>query len=114
MRLTELEPQFVQHVEDARGRLERHVDTLADAHGILFLCPVCFTANAGPVGTHAVLVTFAGRGVPDHLGSHNDKGKPSRWSVEGTGLSDLTTRPSIHLKGAPCNWHGYITAGDVS
>lgn len=85
----------------------------ANAHGIMFLCPVCFKANGGPVRTHSVLTSFAGRDVPDDRGSHNKEGKPSRWNiVGGTGLSDLSLTPSIALTDG-CMWHGYIGSNGV-
>jgi hypothetical protein len=87
---------------------ERHypVDSLAEASSITFKCPKC--------GGHRVSVTFAGRGVPDHLGSQNDQGQPSRWDATGTWLADLTLRPSIWLNGAGCGWHGFVTNGDAA
>lgn len=133
MRLTELEARFVRYGKDiaseGHGRrlpdgtiqwggfecdVIQTVDSLAEAQGIRFLCPVCFKANGGSVGTHSVEVTFAGRGVGDEFGSHNSEGLPSRWAVSGTGLDDLTTTPSVFLKGPGCGWHGYITNGDAT
>lgn len=84
------------------------VDTLAEAQGIGFLCPVCFEKNKGPKGTHRVFVTFADRGATDAQGSHNKEGKPSRWVVAGgSGFDDLQLTPSIQLGGG-CNWHGFV------
>lgn len=94
-------------------KLITHVDSLVQAQGIWFLCPLCFTKNNGPVGTHMIDVTFAGRGVPDDHGSHGDGGAPARWQVSGTGFEDLTTTPSILLIGG-CNWHGFITQGMIA
>lgn len=89
------------------------VETLAEAQGLQFLCPACFIKNNGSIGTHWCGVTFEGRGAQPEQGSQNKDGKPTRWTVSGTGLNDLTTRPSILLEGG-CNWHGYITNGEVS
>lgn len=94
-----------------------------EAQGIHFLCPLCFTKNAGNKGTHWVNVTFADRGVPDNLGSHDHEGKPVRWTVSGDGADNLTIEippafqhltlvPSILLIGG-CGWHGFITNGEV-
>lgn len=138
MRLTDLEPRLIRYetrietytviVGDHETWRERGCPTeprtgpvqytvraerLEDAQGIMFLCPVCFTANGGPVGTHLCEVTFANRGVLDTQGCHGREGKPTRWSVSGTSLEDLSTQPSILLEGG-CNWHGYITNGEVS
>jgi hypothetical protein len=137
-RLVDLEPQFITYGEreemgefavgdldtwEARGRpvekrlhMQRfmtYVDTLAKAQGIRFLCPLCFAKNGGNIGVHGVDVTFADRGVPDHLGMHNKKGEPVRWTVSGIGYDDLTTKPSILLEGG-CGWHGFITNGDAT
>ena len=138
MRLVDLEPNFIRYKREIhRGKFVRdgadplnyteadleerdhevnlrvYVDRLEDAQGVQFLCPVCFRDNGGPVGTHMVEVTFAGRGVADEDGMHNDKGAPVRWQVTGSGFADLTTKPSVLLLGG-CNWHGFITNGEVS
>lgn len=95
------------------GKLYRHdVDALSDAQGVLFLCPKCFVANGGPVGTHSVLCWFLGRGVLD-----TEEPKPGRWNALGTGLSDLTLQAgssSILLTGEGCKWHGFIRGGEVT
>jgi hypothetical protein len=84
------------------------VASLADAQGIIFLCPACFTKNGGAKRTHGCSVTFAGRGALDHQGSHNDQGQPVRWNIAGgTGLHDLQLSPSIQLIGG-CAWHGFV------
>jgi hypothetical protein len=137
VRLTELEPRFVRYFDRVEPRdfavgdqstwhargcpSERRVvtvhyckwvETLAEAQGIEFLCPVCFAKNRGAIGTHLCEVSFDGRGVKPGQGSHTEKGLPSRWTVSGTGLADLTLMPSIKLSGG-CAWHGYITRGEI-
>jgi hypothetical protein len=89
------------------------VDTLTEADGVLFLCPKCFAANGGPVGTHGVLCWFEGK-VPDDVDS-----KPGRWNPVGTGLGDLSFVPgkrshSVLLLGDGCSWHGFVTNGDAT
>jgi hypothetical protein len=120
MKLTELEPRFVRYkpgvtvwaVPDPQtGQLIPL--TFAEAQGVEFLCPLCFTKNSGPVGTHICDVTFADRNVPDALGSHNTEGKSVRWTVSGDSFQNLTTTPSILLEGG-CGWHGFITNGEIS
>lgn len=86
------------------------VDALAEADGVWFLCPKCFAANNGPIGTHAVICWFVGK-VADDVDP-----KPGRWTPTGTGLDDLTFVPStgrshsVLLTGG-CAWHGYVTQG---
>lgn len=109
--LTELEPAFLRYESD--GIRDPRIPTLTDAQGLLFLCPLCFAQNHGPVGTHACEVSFEGRGVLPEQGSHNTEGKPTRWNVAGSGFHDLTLTPSILLQGG-CNWHGFITNGEVT
>lgn len=92
-------------------RVTRGVETLAEAQGVRFLCPACYEANGGPIGTHTVCVAFEGRGVPPALGSQGEHG-PSRWSVSGHGLDDLTLSPSIDgTRGGGCRWHGWVQNG---
>ena len=137
MRLSELEPQFERYeyriesynVVDGDQSTWRErgcptiaivgprehridVDTLAEAQGIRFLCPLCFKKNCGVVGTHGVDVSFSGRGVPDGAGSHNAAGLPSRWGVTGASFEDLTMTPSILTSG--CGWHGFVNNGEIS
>lgn len=87
--------------------------SLAKAQGIRFLCPLCWVANKGPIGTHSVQVGFDGRAPPGTF-SCDSTGKDSRWIVTGTGLADLTLRPSILLSGPGCGWHGYVTKGQAA
>jgi hypothetical protein len=90
-----------------------HVDTLAEAEGVWFLCPLCFVNHGGPQGTHAVCCWFVGK-VPDDLDP-----KPGRWTPQGTGLHDLTFVPSegrtqsVALTGG-CSWHGYVVNGSAA
>lgn len=92
--------------------VHRHVDTLAEAHGIWFDCPECWRKNGGPVGTHGVCIWFTGSPVPPHLGLNN-AGQTVRWTVAGgTGLNNLSLTPSILLQGG-CNWHGFVGSSGV-
>jgi hypothetical protein len=52
MKLIELEPQFLKRIDDS---YEQYVDTIVEADGIQFLCPVCFIKNSGGVGTHSIV-----------------------------------------------------------
>lgn len=105
MRLVELEPRFLRTAPTPEAHSFHDVAALADAQGIMFLCPHCFRANAGPVGTHSILVWFAGRGAPEIY-------TPApRWAFSGTGMDDLTLQPSISVSGC---WHGFVTNGEVT
>lgn len=89
----------------------RTVDSVEKAHHLDFLCPLCFQKNRGPVGTHHVLVSFAGRDFPEDAGSRGSNG-PTRWEVSGRSLDDLVLKPSIQLLGG-CNWHGYVGSSGI-
>jgi len=95
-----------------------HVATLAEADGVWFLCPKCFIANKGAVGTHSVMAGFAGRCPPGSYTQDLD-GNDTRWQVSGTGLDDLALSPSIHLVCKPpvpsgvCQWHGFVGMSGV-
>lgn len=104
MTLKELEAQFITYSKNAEGReVDTNVESISEAQGIIFLCPLCFAKNNGNVGTHSVSVSFANRNVPDDLGSH------SRWTIMGgSGLDDLQLSPSISLDTSNCKWHGFI------
>jgi hypothetical protein len=112
MRLIDLEPRFYRVA--APGRWQR-VETISEAHGIRFLCPKCFKANGGSVGTHSVICWSRSRGTPD-----DEPPLPGRWAIVGTGFEDLTLNAdppsgarSVALSGG-CQWHGFVTNGDVT
>jgi hypothetical protein len=87
-----------------------HVDTIAEAHGIMFLCPQCFGEDPpGPVGCHMMICWRPF--VPPHVTP-----KPGRWELVGTGLDDLTLvagSSSIKITGG-CNAHFFVGGGAVS
>ena len=109
MKLTLLEPQFMR-ITSAGHYAD--VDTLAEAQGVMFLCPKCFAKNCGNVGTHSVMVWFRDCGVPA-----DEVPLPGRWGVSGTGYADLTITPSISLENpgkVGCQWHGFVTSGEAA
>lgn len=121
MKLLDLEGQFLRR-EAGPPVVLHYVDTLAEADGVIFLCPKCFAANGGKVGTHAVICWFEGK-VPDDADP-----KPGRWNPSGTGLDDLTfvgpravsilltstgNPDGVGMKGG-CGWHGFIRNGDAA
>ena len=124
MRLRELDPQFVRreirpcHVgADGCNMVSEHtehedyvpVDAIADADGLMYLCPKCFVARGSGIGVHSVLSWRLGR-VPDGV-----QPGPGRWDFIGTGIDDLTFRAgssSIKLLGG-CDAHYFIENGVI-
>ncbi len=103
MTLRELEAQFLRWSDESTFHFQ---DEFAGAQSIMFLCPGCYARNGGAVGTHSILVSFEGAGVPPEYDRN------PRWVVSGTGLDDLTLSPSISLGRTPgCGWHGFIQHG---
>lgn len=136
MKLTDLDPHFLRYEtrEEIRRVVEGdpetwrergspckevlgpvhymiYVETLAEAQGIMFLCPKCIAENPDK-GAHGIGVTFRDRGVLPAQGMQNKQG-PVRWGVSGTSYEDLTITPSVLLL-AGCEWHGFITKGLIS
>lgn len=122
--LRELQARFIMYHQESRedmckrgvaipGDYFRQVDSLAEAHGIRFLCPKSFAANSGPVGTHSVQVYFAGSPVPEHIGK-NKEGQTVRWNVSGSDLDNLSLTPSIQEEDEICKWHGFVGSGGVA
>ena len=118
MRLADLEPCFLRYEEREDGVFFPWAANLGLAMGVHFLCPKCVSANG-----HAIIVWFAGRGVPDDAepgaaylkGESEDypEGRPAqRWTVSGSSWGDLTLAPSIRLKGG-CAWHGWVQNGQT-
>lgn len=108
--LSDLGAYFVRH-DAGPPEIYTPVSTVAEAHGVIFLCPKCFEANAGQVGTHSVLCWFVGK-VADNV-----EPKPGRWIPGGTGLADLTfigpgAASVLLLSG--CGWHGFVKNGNAS
>lgn len=112
MRLADLNAYFIR-LSDRPGSFRR-VESIADAQGVLFLCPLCYGVNTGAVGTHSVICWSRSRGVPDDV-----EPKPGRWVLSGTGIDDLTldAEPgqsrSVLLLGG-CGWHGFVTSGEAT
>jgi len=111
VRLLDLAPQFLRFVP-GEPKTFASCEQLAEADGIEFLCPKCFAANNGPIGTHAVICWFEGK-VPDDL-----RPNPGRWNPTGTGYHDLSFVPgaksnSVLLLGG-CAWHGFLQNGEVT
>lgn len=122
MRLSDLDANFVALIppgaEFPRGGrrwIGSDAAAFAAAQGVDFLCPKCFAANGGAVGTHRVICWSRSRGVPDDVTP-----RPGRWLLVGTSIDDLTlnadppsTARSVLLTSG-CGWHGFVTAGNVT
>lgn len=98
--------------EEAVGPIEYWppVEALIEADGVRFLCPKCFHANNGEVGTHSVVCWFVGK-VSDDVDP-----KPGRWNPQGD-LDNLTFvgpgSVSVLLTGG-CGWHGLVVDGHAT
>ena len=104
MDLSALEPQFL--LLESPGSYQ-HVGTIAEADGVLFLCPVCFRSNGGEVGTHSVICWAPKVPLTESPG-------PGRWRFSGTGYADLTLAPSISLPGDDgCRAHFFVRNGQI-
>lgn len=111
MRLRDLDAKFLFFYKADNHQYHRYVDTLAEANGIMFLCPKCYTDNGGPVGTHRIICWFANHGIPDDAVPG-----PGRWNVQCTCIDDLSFvgpgANSVKLT-VGCMWHAYVTNGDA-
>lgn len=125
LKLLDLDPEWVFDFKASTGVHKRATDansivhygddelessqpalTIANAQGILFLCPKCFVKNGGRVGTESVLCWFRDRSVPD-----NALPGPGRWLASGTSFADLTLSPSVNVDHE--HWHGFIVNGEI-
>lgn len=118
MRLSMLEAHFVKltigppEEHWPQGRPSHQHCEMSEADGVFFLCPRCFTANHGAVGTHQVGCWFRSK-VPDWI-----EPSPGRWNPSGHSIEDLTFvgpgAVSVWLKGDGCGWHGHVRNGDAT
>lgn len=105
MTLRELCAKFLRRVD---SRHFWRVDTIGEADGVQFLCPKCFEANGGPVGTHAIICWSPS--VPQDTFP-----TPGRWALQGTGLDDLTLfaqSSSVKIEGG-CEAHFFVQDGKI-
>ena len=105
MRLDELEPKFLKLVHPKEWH---NVETIAEADGIRFLCPKCFTENSGPMGTHSVICWQPT--VPAEV-----RPAPGRWQFLGNGYRDLSLvagSSSVQLNGG-CQAHFFVENGAI-
>jgi hypothetical protein len=106
MKLTELDPHFLKIIDD---HTYHRIDvSITDADGICFLCPKCFIANNGSIGTHSVICW------QPHVVQTMRPG-PGRWKFLGNGYDDLSlvaVSSSIKLTGG-CEAHFFIVNGEI-
>jgi hypothetical protein len=116
VKLTELDPQFVcwtqENWPDAQGKYcYNQVDSIAEANGVIFLCPLCFVANQrSNIGVHSICCWAPGVPQHEHLVG------PGRWSMSGTGYADLTlsaSSSSISVTSG-CKAHFFIRNGEIT
>lgn len=110
MRLRDLDGQLVRREPAANGNDSyAPVATVAEADGVMFICPACVAKLGTVIGAHSVLCWFVGK-VPDDLDP-----KPGRWIPSGTTIDDLSfvgpQAASVLLEGSECGWHGYVKDG---
>ncbi len=106
MRLAELEPTFLIRVDDTHLRM---TDEIGLADGVMFLCPVCFVANNGSIGTHSIICWKPN--VPQ-----TTTPVPGRWDFVGTCYDDLTLvagSSSVFLSGPGCGAHFFVRNGNI-
>lgn len=103
--LTQLGAEFVRIVDDTTHK--RGV-AIAEADGVMFMCPVCYQKNKGSRGTHWVLCWRPRVDAPRPPG-------PGRWEMEGTGLVDLTLKAgsSSILLTSGCRAHFFVRNGKI-
>ncbi|MGH3430892.1 MAG: hypothetical protein ACRDQZ_25540 [Mycobacteriales bacterium] len=106
MKLAELEPRFLKITKADHWCC---TDSVAGADGIIFLCPKCFVANRGSIGTHSVICWRP------HVPQSQLPG-PGRWEFKGTNAANVTLfagSSSIYLKGPGCGAHFFVENGEV-
>lgn len=106
MRLKELEAHFLKRDDSHHFHI---VDTIAEADGVQFLCPVCFSKNSGSVGTHSVICWKPS--VPQDTSP-----TPGRWNLVGAGIDDLSliARSSSVKLESGCKAHFHVKNGAIS
>ena len=105
LNLKALEASFLKLIPDNSFET---VDSINDADGVMFLCPKCFVANKGPVGTHSVICWRPH--VPQDVHPI-----PGRWGFLGNGIDDLELKAgssSVSLT-TGCKAHFFVRDGII-
>jgi len=106
MRLIELNPEFLKWIDDANFKT---VNSVKEADGIWFVCPLCYKNNKNSViGTHYVVCWCPN--VPQTTSPI-----PGRWKINGNDFNDLTliAGSSSVLLTIGCKAHFFITNGEI-
>ena len=108
MRLLDLDPSFLK-IASEDYRTYQQVSTLAEADGIVFVCPQCVKKLGGRPGAHSIICWRPS--VPQREGLTG----PGRWQFEGNDLVDLTfvAGSSSVLVGGGCQAHFWIRNGEI-
>ena len=105
MKLADLDAEFLKIADE---NTDHRGVSLAEADGVMFLCPKCFIANGGPVRTHSMICWRP------HVPQTRSP-TPGRWEFHGTGLHDLTLvngSSSVKIDGG-CNAHFFVRNGAI-
>ncbi len=120
MRLTDtwFEAEFYGNATATSHR--RQGGRIEGAQGVVLYCPCAYGRDEG---AHGLMIPFANpRNAPQCPDGHGPvarKARPEdpdvhpRWTMQGSGLHDLTITPSVDV-GSPSCWHGFITNGEVT
>lgn len=108
MKLLDLEPRFLKRTPKDGQEIHTYVETVEEADGVLFLCPLCFQTNNGSIGTHSVLCWRPN--VPKEINP-----SPGRWDFQGSGYHDLTlvAGSSSILLTSGCKAHFFVSRGEI-
>lgn len=114
MRLTELDPSFITLSRNEPGEPNGsfwHRGDIATCDGLWLCCPKCYlTKGNSLIGVHGIICWKPQ--VPQTI-----RPTPGRWSMQGTGLDDLTLvagSSSVSLDDAQgCRAHFFIRNGEI-
>lgn len=96
IKLVDLEAVFLVREKDGDRRTEVGP---SGADVVMFTCPKCRNHQVKCWMPHVEKGIFPG---------------PGRWDMWGTCIGDLSLRPSVHLNGPGCWWHGFVGNGEAS